>query len=98
MDNNFKTVTLPLGAFLLTSILALGALIGYSHSLLRADITEMQADITELWADVRGDISVLHSEVTAMRGELAGVGERVARLEVLIEANGKARLQAQTAR
>ena len=98
MDNNFKTVTLPLGALLLTSILALGALISYSHSLLRADITELQADITELWADVCGDISALRSEVTAMRGELAGVGERVARLEILVEANGKARPQAQTAR
>ena len=91
MDINFKTVTLPLGALLLTTILALGALIGYSHSLLRADITELRDD-------VRGDISALRSEVTAMRGELAGIRERVARLEVLVEANGKARPQAQTAR
>ncbi len=91
MGNNFKTVTLPLGALKLTTILTLGALIGYSHSLLRADITE-------LLADVRGDISALRSEVTAMRGELAGIRERVARLEVLVEANGKARPQAQTAR
>ena len=91
MGNNFKTVTLPLGALLLTTILALGALIGYSHSLLRADITELRAD-------VRGDISALCSEVMAMRGELAGIRERVARLEVLVEANGKARPQAQTAR
>ena len=91
MDRNFKTVTLPLGALLLTTMLALGALIGYSHSLLRADITELRAD-------VRGDISALRSEVTAMRGELAGVRERVARLEILVEANGKARPQAQAAR
>ena len=65
MDHNFKTITLPLGILLLTTMLALGALIGYSHSLLRADITELRAD-------VRGDISALRSEVTAMRGELAG--------------------------
>ena len=33
-----------------------------------------------------------------MRGELAGIRERVPRLEVLVEANGKARPQAQTTR
>ena len=83
MDNNFKTVTLPLGALLLTAILALGALIGYSHSLLRADIS-----------DLRGEVSVMRGEVSVMRGELAGVRERLARVEVLVEANGKARPQA----
>lgn len=62
MDNNFKTVTLPLGALLLTAILALGALIGYSHSLLRADIS-----------DLRGEVTMMRGELAGIRERLARV-------------------------
>lgn len=100
MDNNFKTITLPLGAIMLTAILALGALIGYSHSLLRQDIATLRVDLTSdiatLRADVTSDInglrreiSDLRREVVDMRGELGGLRERVARVEVLVEGRGE---------
>ena len=69
MDNNFKTITLPLGAIMLTAIVALGGLIGYSHSLLREDIATLRADMTndiaELRADMTNDIAELRADVTS---------------------------------
>ena len=102
MDNNFKMITLPLGAIMLTAIVALGGLIGYSHSLLRDDIATLRADVTsdiaELRADVTNDInglrrevSDLRREVVDMRGELGSLRERVARVEVLVEGRAEGR-------
>lgn len=69
MDNNFKTITLPLGALMLTAILALGGLIGYSHSLLRQDIATLRADLTSdiatLRADLTSDIATLRADLTS---------------------------------
>ena len=100
MDNNFKTITLPLGALMLTAILALGGLIGYSHSLLRQDIATLRADLTsdiatlraDLTSDINGlrrEMSDLRREVVDMRGELGSLRERVARVEVLVEGRGE---------
>lgn len=102
MDNSFKTVTLPLGAIMLTAIVALGGLIGYSHSLLREDIAalrvDMTSDIAELRADVTSDINGLRREmadlrreVVDMRGELGSLRERVARVEVLVAGRAEGR-------
>lgn len=100
MDNNFKTITLPLGALMLTALLALGGLIGYSHSLLRQDIATLRADLTsdiatlraDLTSDINGlrrEMSDLRREVVDMRGELGSLRERVARVEVLVEGRGE---------
>ena len=84
MDNSFKTVTLPLGAIMLTAILALGGLIGYSHSLLREDIAALRVGMTS-------DINGLRREVVDMRGELGSLRERVARVEVLVAGRAEGR-------
>ena len=84
MDNSFKTVTLPLGAIMLTAILALGGLIGYSHSLLREDIAALRVDMTS-------DINGLRREVVDMRGELGSLRKRVARVEVLVAGRAEGR-------
>ena len=100
MDNSFKTITLPLGALMLTALLALGGLIGYSHSLLRQDIATLRADLTsdiatlraDLTSDINGlrrEMSDLRREVVDMRGELGSLRERVARVEVLVAGRGE---------
>ena len=98
MDNSFKTVTLPLGAIMLTAIVALGGLIGYSHSLLREDIATLRADLTSdinglrrEVSDLRREVSDLRREVVDMRGELGSLRERVARVEVLVEGRAEGR-------
>ena len=99
MDNSFKTITLPLGALMLTAILALGGLIGYSHSLLRQDIATLRADLTSdinglrrEMSDLRRELSDLRREVVDMRGELGSLRERVARVEVLVEGRGEGQM------
>lgn len=81
MDNNFKTITLPLGALMLTAILALGGLIGYSHSLLRQDIATLRADLTSdiatLRADLTSDINGLRREMSDLRRELSDLRREV---------------------
>ena len=89
MDNSFKTITLPLGALMLTALLALGGLIGYSHSLLRQDIATLRADLTSDINGLRREMSDLRREVVDMRGELGSVRERVARVEVLVAGRGE---------
>lgn len=89
MDNNFKTITLPLGALMLTALLALGGLIGYSHSLLRQDIATLRAGLTSDINGLRREMSDLRREVVDMRGELGSVRERVARVEVLVAGRGE---------
>lgn len=89
MDNNFKTITLPLGALMLTALLALGGLIGYSHSLLRQDIATLRADLTSDINGLRREMSDLRRKVVDMRGELGSVRERVARVEVLVAGRGE---------
>ena len=91
MDNNFKTITLPLGAIMLTAIVTLGGLIGYSHSLLREDIAELRADMTSDINGLRREVSDLRREVVDMRGELGSLRERVARVEVLVEGRAEGR-------
>lgn len=90
MNNSFKTITLPLGALMLTALLALGGLIGYSHSLLRQDIATLRADLTSDINGLRREMSDLRREVVDMRGELGSVRERVARVEVLVAGRGEA--------
>ena len=91
MDNSFKTVTLPLGAIMLTAILALGGLIGYSHSLLREDIAALRVDMTSDINGLRREVSDLRREVVDMRGELGSLRERVARVEVLVAGRAEGR-------
>lgn len=91
MDNSFKTIVLPLGAIMLTAILALGGLIGYSHSLLREDIATSRADLSSDINGLRREVSDLRREVVDMRGELGSLRERVARVEVLVAGRAEGR-------
>lgn len=78
MNENFKTVTLPL----LAALLALSGLIVGSHVTLRDDlgarIHKVQDDVNILRGEVRG----LESQVSGLRERVAGLDARVASLEV----------------
>lgn len=74
MNENFKTVTLPL----LAAILALSGLIVGSHVTLRDDLG---ARIQK----VQDDVNILRGEVRGLESQVSGLRERVAGLEGRME-------------
>lgn len=80
MNENFKTVTLPL----LAALLAMAGLIVGSHITLRDDLGARIQNVQDDVNILRGEVRDLESQVSDLRERVAGLDVRVAGLDVRV--------------